>query len=446
MNFGDVMDFTVLIDVLTGKQVQKQYEAYMESQWFSRSELQEIQQNKLQNLMNHCYENVPYYQKVMKNKGLIPSDFTSLETLEELPVISKEDIKNQYNDFTPLNISKIKGVKSSQTGGTTGSILLKRNDAYTRSSSGGAYKRFEAWMGFRKGDKILRLMGGHVIHAHNFKYFKDVLSKRFLNALMNQISFNPYSTDSNITNQIIASLIRNDIKLIRGYSQYLYNLCQIMQSRGIKCHVPAIMTTAEPLMPEHRDIFRDVLGAEAYDQYGCGEIGSIAFECAQHEGLHITEERVIVDQNENNDLIITDLDNYAMPFIRYYNADQAVIKQEKCSCGREHRLIEKVMGRTCDYVIGKNGEYLHWAYFWHLVFDSGISRKRDLRKFQIVQESPDQLNFRYVADALSPEEICIITENIQSRLGKIEVCFVQESDIPNTATGKYRPVINKLIV
>jgi len=440
------MDFTILFDVLTGKQVQKYYKDYMESQWFSRSELLEIQQHKLQNLMNHCYENVPYYQKVMKAKGLIPSDFSSLDTLGELPILTKEVIKSQYNDFTPLNLAKIQGVKSGQTGGTTGSILIKRNDAHTRSSSWGAFKRFEDWMGFKAGDKALILMGGHVIHSQDIKYIRSIVSSRLKHVLNNQIVFNPYSTDNNTTNRIIASLIKTDIKLIRGYSQYLYNLCQVMQRRGIRCHVPAITTTAEPLMTQHRDMFREVLGAEAYDQYGCGEIGGIAFECPQHEGLHITEERVIVEQNENNDLIVTDLDNYAMPFIRYYNADQAVIKQKKCSCGREHRLIEKVMGRTCDYVLGKKGEFLHWAYFWHLVFDSGIADKRDLSKFQIVQESQDQIIFRYVADSLSSEEIHTLTGNIQSRLGKVEVCFVQESDIPNTATGKYRPVVNKLIV
>jgi hypothetical protein len=103
------------------------------------------------------------------------------------------------------------------------------------------------------------------------------------------------------------------------------------------------------------------------------------------------------------------------------------------------------MGRTCDYVLGVNGQYLHWAYFWHLVFDSGISKKRDLKKFQIVQESQDTLIFKYVAEPLDLNETKVMSDNIKSRLGDMEIRFDRESDIPNTESGKYRPVINKLI-
>jgi phenylacetate-CoA ligase len=300
-------------------------------------------------------------------------------------------------------------------------------------------------MGYTSRDKALILMGGHVAHNHDFQYFKGEILSFIINAMKKQIVINPYSTDAGVTNSIISHLINSDVKLVRGYSQFLYNLCQQMKERGVSCHIPAITTTAEPLMHQHRELFKDVLGAESYDQYGCGEVGGVAFECEKHEGMHITEERVIVEQNESNDLILTDLDNYAMPFVRYHNADQAVVKNEKCSCGREHRLIEKVMGRTCDYVIGLNGEYLHWAYFWHLVFDSGIAKNRDLKKFQIVQESKDTIVFKYIASSLNSMEIKSMTDNIQSRLGKIEVVFQQEIEIPNTSSGKYRPVINKLI-
>lgn len=246
-------------------------------------------------------------------------------------------------------------------------------------------------------------------------------------------------------NKIISTLIKQDIKLIRGYPQYLYNLCCIMEKRGISCKVPIIMTTAEPLLEEHRKLFKKVLGSESYDQYGCGEIEGIAFECSCHEGLHITEENVIVETDENNNLICTDLNNYSMPFIRYYNADQLIIKPEKCSCGRAHRLIGKILGRDCDYIIGLNGEYLHWAYFWHLIFDSNIAERRDLRKFQVIQNSRDNIEFHYVADELSSDEKNILEDNIRNRIGNVNIEFIQEKDIPNSKSGKYRPVINNLI-
>ncbi|MFA7098347.1 MAG: hypothetical protein WC383_17920 [Gammaproteobacteria bacterium] len=440
------MDLTFITDLLSGKCVRKRYQEMLESQWYSRGDIQELQLIKLQKLMSHCYQNVPFYRNFMKMKGIVPTDFCSLSMIDELPIVTKETIKKNYIGFTPKNIGQIKGVKTSQTGGTTGSILIKRNDANTRSIIWAAYKRYEDWMRYKPGDKSLILMGGHVIMHHGYALYHDRVKRIVIDALKNQISINPYNTDKQTTSRIVEVITHNKIALIRGYSQYLYNLCQILKARGIGAHIPIVSTTAEPLMPEHRAMYLDVLGSEAFDQYGCGEIGGISFECDKHQGMHIAEEHVIVEQNAQNDLIVTDLDNYSMPFIRYHNGDQAIMDSSRCRCGREHRLIRQVNGRICDYVVGANDEYLHWAYFWHLVFDSGITQRRDLKKFQIIQSSKEEIIFKYVADKLSPQEEKVISDNIQSRLGGIKVRFSQEDDIPNAATGKYRPVINELLL
>lgn len=103
------------------------------------------------------------------------------------------------------------------------------------------------------------------------------------------------------------------------------------------------------------------------------------------------------------------------------------------------------MGRTCDYITGVNGEFLHWAYFWHLFFDSQVAKKKNLRKFQIVQEAKDRLLIRLVCDALSEEEKNTLTDNIRKRLGAMTVNYQFEKNIENSASGKYRTVINKIL-
>jgi hypothetical protein len=103
------------------------------------------------------------------------------------------------------------------------------------------------------------------------------------------------------------------------------------------------------------------------------------------------------------------------------------------------------MGRTCDYIIGSNGEFLHWAYFWHLVFDSKIAETRDLKKFQIVQESDSSLLIRLVSNRLSAKEEAFLREDLINRLGDMSVKLSYESAIENSSTGKYRPVVNKLL-
>ena len=435
------MNRVKIMDFLSRKQVYKYYKLYHKTQWYSKSEMEAFQILKLKKLLKHCYDNVPYYRAIIEKNQIDIKNFDSITILSKFPLLTKEIIQANYKDFIPKNNKKIAGIKISQTGGTTGNILIKRNDANTRSSIWGAYKRYEEWMGNKKSGKILKLMGGHLKKSK----IKQKIREKLVNFLRNTISINIYDTSDETVEKIIQILKAKNISHIRSYPQFLYNVAQKLEQKGLSFFIKSISTTAEPLMPEHRMLFKKVFNASTFDQYGGGEIGGIAFECDKHEGLHIAEERAIVEINELNELIISDLDNYTMPFIRYWNADQAIISDKKCSCGRQSQLITQIMGRTCDYVIGINGQFLHWAYFWHLVFDSNIAKTRNLRKFQIVQNTKTAIMIRLIADKLSFEEEDFIVSDIKKRLGEIIIEFSYEQDIENTKTGKYRPVINKLL-
>ncbi len=353
------MNRIIISDILTGKHTWGDYKLYNKTQWYSEKELEDFQLKKLQKLLNHCNENVKYYQNIIAKKKIKIAEIDSLRVLEEFPILTKEIIQDNYKDFTPKNIRKISGVKTSQTGGTTGNILLKRNDTHTRSSIWGSFKRFEDWMGVKENDHTLILMGGHIQKTGIKERIKPIVT----NLLKNSYSVDIYDTSEETIEHIIRLLQTNKFKHIRSYPQFLFSIAITLKKRGLSFNFNSITTTAEPVMPEHRELFAKVFNAEVYDQYGCGEIGGIAYECNHHKGLHVSGERVVLEVNQSHELIITDLDNYAMPFIRYWNADQAILKKEKCSCGREGLLLEKVMGRTCDYLISSDGRQLHWAFF-----------------------------------------------------------------------------------
>jgi phenylacetate-CoA ligase len=437
-----VMETIKIIDLLTGKTTYKYYTKYKETQWFNRDEMIKYQISKLRKLIHHCYVNVPYYTNIMKERKINPKAVESMNYIQQFPILTKEIIKENYELFIPINSNNIKGIKTSPTGGTTGSILNKRNDANTRSSIWGSYRRFYDWMGITPGDMILTYWGGHIRKPNYREHFKNLLS----NKLRNTISFNAYDTCPNTIDLIIKCLKSGKIKLIQSYPQALYTLALQLRERGNSFKIKAIMTTSEPLMPQHRELFREVFNCEAYDQYGCGEIGGIAYECEAHNGLHITEERVYLEINENNELLITDLDNFAMPFIRYYNGDQAEFASEDCLCGRKSKVMKRILGRTCDYLLCRNGQSLHWAYFWHLLFDTEIALKRNFKKFQIVQKSEDFLLFRYVGDKLTKLDEGILLRMIREKMGDIKIDFIKEDDIECSISGKYRPVINELII
>ena len=435
------MNTTKFSDILTGKNVWEYYKLYEKTQLYSEKEIKEFQIRKLKSLLFHCYHNVPYYRSIILENNIDISHIESFDVLAKFPVLTKEIIQDNYKLFTPINNKKIKGVKENQTGGTTGNILLKRTDANTRSSSWGAYKRYEDWMGISIKEKTLVLMGGHVRHIS----IKERLSARATNFLENSISVDIYNTNSKIIDSVINLLTKNNFGQIRSYPQFLFSVAKKLDERGLTFNVRAISTTAEPIMPEHRKLFKKVFNSEVFDQYGCGEIGGVAFECEKHKGLHITMERVIIETNELNELIITDLDNFTMPFIRYWNADQVILDDSKCSCGRNTTLIKKVMGRTCDYIICSNGEFLHWAYFWHLFFDSNIAKNHNLKKFQIIQESRENLLVRMVVDKLLKIEIEFLYNDIKARTGIFNIEILYENEIENSVNGKYRPVINRIL-
>jgi phenylacetate-CoA ligase len=431
-----------IADFITGKKVWDYYQLYNKTQWYSDSEMNELQIRKLKKLLKHCYDNVPYYRTVIDEKKIDIENFDSLSVLSEFPALTKEIIQKNYQAFIPLNNNQIKGVKISQTGGTTGNILYKRNDSQTRSSIWGSFKRYEEWMNMNKDDRTLILMGGHVKE----KNFRQKTIEKAGSLLENSVSVDIYNTSDETTEKVINLLLSNKFSMIRSYPQFLFEIAKKLEKRGLSFDIKAISSTAEPVMPEQRALFRKVFNAEVFDQYGCGEIGGMAYECNRHEGLHIAEERVIIETNETNELLITDLDNFTMPFIRYWNADQAILSNEKCSCGRQSRLIRQILGRTCDYITGINGQYLHWAYFWHLVFESNIAENRNLRKFQIIQNSASGLLIKLVSNALSDEEEEFLRSDIKKRLGEeMSIVFSYEPDIENSANGKYRPVINKLL-
>jgi len=433
---------TLLTDKLSGKNTVEFYKLYSETQWYSHQQIIDFQLKKLRLLLNHCYLNVPFYRNIIENEKIDLNRIDDLDVLSVFPIITKQTILNNYNDFIPDNIEELPGVKTSQTGGTTGQILFKRTDANLRSSAWGANKRFFDWMEIGESDVKLKLMGGHISKPS----LKNKLKERINDKLFNEFSFDPYDNSESNFKQIRQVLRKKPICLIRGYSQHLFTLAKQFEERNDNFNVKAIMTTAEPLMPEHRMLFKKVFNAESFDQYGSGEIGAIAFECASHEGLHITDERVVVETDADNNLIFTDLDNFAMPYIRYRNDDQAIISDKPCSCGRKSKLIKQVLGRTCDYIIGINGKTLHWAYFWHLMFDTEIAYKRNIIKFQIHQANAETIHFRTVGGKLTDEDQAVIRNYMFDKLGKMSIEFINEPDIENAKSGKYRPVVNDLLL
>ena len=176
----------------------------------------------------------------------------------------------------------------------------------------------------------------------------------------------------------------------------------------------------------------------------------IASECERHRGMHISAENLYVEvikdgreakPGEVGEVVITDLHNYGMPFIRYKNEDLGRMSVNKCSCGRGLPLLEKIEGRVVDMIKTPNGKILTGLFFPHLMKDF-----REIEKFQVIQSSLDSLTVKIQSDkdhgAVPINTIRSIIRQCTGKSMRINIEIVDE--IPLSPSGKFRVVISHI--
>jgi phenylacetate-CoA ligase len=252
--------------------------------------------------------------------------------------------------------------------------------------------------------------------------------------------------------QYVKQLNKHKPKLFVSYPSPLATFAKFTLENDIKIpSIKSIITSAETLYSWQRSIIEKAFECSIYDRYGTREFGNIAHECNKHEGYHINLERFYIeilnekgcpaDPKEIGEIIITDLDNYGFPFIRYRIEDMAIPSNKLCSCGRGLPLIEKIEGRSFDIVIAPNGNKIAGT-FWTLTFRAipGID------SFQIEQISLNKLIVKIVPTSRYSKsaEQTILKKIIEKCGNEMEIRFVYIDKIPLTKSGKMRFVISTL--
>ena len=212
-----------------------------------------------------------------------------------------------------------------------------------------------------------------------------------------------------------------------------------------------IIVGAETLYDFQRELMEDVFNCPVYNRYGCTEFGNVASECKARKGMHINSDRFILEvvndqgkavYDEVGEIVITDLDNYAMPFIRYKTGDKGIITKETCFCAVSFPLLSKVIGRTSETLITKSGKKIHDLFFVYK-----LDRIPGIIKFNVVQKSYEEIYTYIVKDKQYDEEA--LTKNIMGALSeleelgfKIKLIFVNE--IPKSKSGKMTYFISEV--
>lgn len=364
MSLYSSIDEHILIptaDLLTHRGISKEWRIMDRLDMVSEEQLREYQNQRLQALMKHCYVNVPYYTRIFNERGLKPEDIQCREDLQKLPVLTKQLVREHYDELTSNDISS-RHIQKCSTGGSTGTPMQFVEDMPSWNMSWASSYRAWEWYGFHVGEKLLTLGGNSLVKKRKMFTPKDIFD---LFIMRNKKRSSAEVDDAAMQAHYDAYMAYKP-KALRGYGSSLVIFARYIAKKSLPVlPMTCILTTGEILMPEYRKILQDVFNCPVYDEYGAGDGGINAHECLLRDGLHISEETCVIEITDKDGNVLpdgeigyvtsTDLGNYAFPFIRYQVGDMAYIKPEKCSCGRASRVIGQVIGRAGKLLYNKQG-------------------------------------------------------------------------------------------
>ncbi|HDK7174803.1 TPA: phenylacetate--CoA ligase family protein [Clostridium botulinum] len=428
----------VLREGITFKKMLKFLE---ESQHYSKEELKNYQDEHLNKIMKHCYENVPYYKEIFNKNKLMPSDIRTQKDLWKLPILTKNDIKQNFNKLKATNMPKWL-LNEGHTSGTTGTPAHFYRDLNSINFENATVWRQWKWAGIDIGDRIVVCRGNEIKvneKEHIFWKKNNIQKQLFLSSF--------YLSDENMK-YYIEEFKRYDGKALQAYPSTAYVIAKYLEKINDKIKLKAVFTSSEPIYDFQRKLIEDRFECKIWDFYGLAERVVSASECKTHEGLHINEEygiTEILDEKEKEAnkgfLVGSTLHNYAMPLIRYVTNDYTKISCEKCSCGIEHRMISPIETKKEDMVITKEGRYISPSIITH-----AFKPLTHVAKSQVIQHDFDDFEIKIIPEeGFNNTEIDLLMKGLKERFGQessIDINIVE--DIPRTKNGKFRWVISKI--
>jgi phenylacetate-CoA ligase len=415
------------------------------TQWWRRSDLEKLQLEKLKLLLRHAEDNVPYYHRLFKEYNFDIS-IKSINDLKKLPVLTKDIINKNFNDLYAKNYLTKDFILSS-TGGSTAAPMKFYIDRKWEACNIAAAYRSWSWAGYNLGDKM----------AYLWSAPQDLEDKSLMNTARNfflrTIWLDAFNLTEENTKKYIDILTKFKPKVINTYASVMYAFSENIKALGVDTIKPAsVLTTSDMLYDYKRKSIEQAFDCEVFDYYSGRDTTLQAAECREHFGYHLSVENAVVEfmkenehvaPSETGNLIITDLCNYAMPFIRYEIGDIAVPSDEKCPCGRTLPIMKSLQGRTYDYILTSDRRLLPGIFFHHLLVHYEI---QGIKEFQIVQETLNKIKILIVRNEKENVQdinrfVAFIQQNVGEKID-IELDFV--SSIERTRTGKLMHVISKL--
>jgi phenylacetate-CoA ligase len=235
--------------------------------------------------------------------------------------------------------------------------------------------------------------------------------------------------------------------VLQGHAHSIFIVARWLETRGHRSLRPrGIIATSMMLLRPERDTIERVFGCAVTDRYGCEEVGLIACECPEHRGMHLNVDHLVVEclredgtpagPGEEGALVLTDLMNRGMPLIRYRIEDVGVRSDRICPCGRGLPLLERLSGRTADFLVRADGSLVAGVS----LVERTLTALPGIEQMQIVQEAIDTFRLRLVrADGYSSDTEDALRREFRTVFGdSIRVTVDAVDSLTQDPSGKYR--------
>ena len=432
---------------LRGFDTLPQLEQIKDAPFVSAQQVRENQFRKLSALLVHAEAHVPYYREMFRGLGITARDIRSFDDFSRLPVLTKNVVRERGHDLVREDVA-LKTLSPHFSGGSTG-VPLKfyRNREYMAASDAGMYRNLQQ-CGWRPGEMIAFFWGSSdkLDRMPRWEFELRQFARR-------SYLFDPFRSGD----QELAAWARRMRSLrpgvILGYASTIARFAAFLDAtRQTPPPVRGVFATAEKLYRPQREMIERVFCCHAFDCYGSSEVQNISAECPQGR-MHINADFVVLEEERNKKevnteesdsnaprpFLLTSLQNWSMPFIRYRNDDCGYLSHELCSCGNNFPLMRLEIARTSDNFLLPGGRVVHGEYFTHLMYGS-----EGIANFQFHQTTIDEIILLIVP---GPGESQARRQQIQKAVDHVRgLCplhpvriEVRELDsIPLSSAGKHR--------
>jgi phenylacetate-CoA ligase len=416
------------------------HRALERSQWWSGDALQALQFARLQTLLRHAKEHVPYYRAMFDRMQFEPQDIADLSGLRSLPLLTKAEVRANTD---ALKSERAVGLSRFNTGGSSGEPLVFFIGKERVSHDVAAKWRATRWWGVDIGDPEI-VVWGSPIELGAQDGMRKLRDLAFRTRLLPAFEMSDKKLDA-----FVASIRAMRPLMLFGYPSALAHIARHATASGTRMDdlgIKVAFVTSERLYDDQREVIERVFGCQVANGYGGRDAGFIAHACPQG-GMHITAEDIVVEiigadghavgNDASGEIVVTHLATADYPFIRYRTGDFGVLDSRACSCGRGLPLLKEIQGRSTDFVVAADGTLMHGLAVVYPIRDlAGIAA------FKVTQETRTRTRVQIVPTSeYGPHVTDSIIAGLKARLGPtVEVIVEHVAELPRERSGKFRYV------